>query len=212
MYIDEPLRKYLDETASGSPTPGGGSVAALVGALGAALTSMVCNFTVGKKKYKEVESEVNEILSQAETIRANLLDLSVEDIRVYRQVSAAYSLPKRTDHERQVRSDAIQTALKAAMEVPLKAAVCCYQVLELNKPLLEKGNRNLISDVGVAAILAEAALRASIVNVEINLSYIKDQEFSRKARERLSPLIKKANELNQEICKEVSRTIQAKLM
>ncbi len=101
MYIDEPLKKYLDEAASGASTPGGGSVAALAGALGAALTSMVCNFTVGKKKYKDVEAEVSQILSEAEELRGKLLELMVADTQVYGQVSAAYGMPRDTAEEKE---------------------------------------------------------------------------------------------------------------
>ena len=174
MYIEEPLKKYLDETASGSSTPGGGSVAALAGALGAALTSMVCNFTVGKKKYADVEADVAEILSEVEGIRHELLNLMVKDTQVYGHVTAAYKMPKDTPEEKKSRTQAIQEALKMAMQAPLDAAICCHKVLKLNIPLLEKGNTNLISDVGVAVLLAEAAMRSAVMNVEINLSYIND--------------------------------------
>ncbi|MBM3211488.1 cyclodeaminase/cyclohydrolase family protein, partial [Candidatus Poribacteria bacterium] len=189
MYIDEPLKKYLDEAASGAPTPGGGSVAALAGALGAALTSMVCNFTVGKKKYKDVEAEVAKILSEAEELRAKLLELMVEDTRVYGKVSEAYSMPNNSPEEKEARSEAIQKALKVAMKAPLEAALCCHRILKLNEPLVEKGNKNLISDVGVAILLAESAMRSAILNVEINLSYIKDENLRHETRGKLSPML-----------------------
>jgi len=211
MYIDEPLRKYLDEAASGSPTPGGGSVAALAGALGAALTSMVCNFTVGKKKYKDVEAEVARILSEAEELRGKLLELMVEDTRVYGQVSAAYAMPRDTPEEKDARSEAIQSALKVAMGAPLEAAICCHKILKLNEPLVEKGNQNLISDVGVAVLLAESAMRSAILNVEINLSYIKDEKLCQETREKLRPLIAEAVELRSKIYKKVNEAISAEL-
>ena len=211
MYIDEPLKKYLDEAASGASTPGGGSVAALAGALGAALTSMVCNFTVGKKKYRDVEAEVSQILSESEELRSKLLDLMVEDTRVYGQVSAAYGMPKGTPEEKEARTEAIQEALKAAMGAPLEAAICCHRILKLNEPLLEKGNKNLISDVGVAVLLAESAMRSAIMNVEINLSYIKDEKLCGETREKLRPLIAEAAELRSKIYKDVSEAINAEL-
>jgi formiminotetrahydrofolate cyclodeaminase len=212
VYIDEPLKKYLDEAASGASTPGGGSVAALAGALGAALTSMVCNFTVGKKKYKDVEAEVAQILSEAEDLRGKLLDLMVEDTQVYGQVSAAYGMPRGTDEEKEARSEAIQSALKAAMGAPLEAAICCHRILKLNEPLLEKGNQNLISDVGVAVLLAESAMRSAILNVEINLSYIKDEKLCRETREKLRPLIDEAAELRSKIYEKVNKAIGAELV
>lgn len=211
MYIDEPMKKYLDEAASGASTPGGGSVAALAGALGAALTSMVCNFTVGKKKYADVEAEVSQILSEADALRGELLDLMVEDTQVYGQVSTAYGMPRGTDEEKVARTEAIQGALKAAMGAPLKAAICCHKIMKLNEPLVEKGNKNLISDVGVAILLAESAMRSAIMNVEINLSFIKDEELCKETREKLRPLLAEAVELRSKIYKEVNEAIGAEL-
>ncbi len=211
MYIDEPLKKYLDEAASGSPTPGGGSVAALAGSLGAALTSMVCNFTVGRKKYADVEEEVSQILSEAEELRAKLQDLTVEDTQAYGQVSAAYGMPRETTEEKAARSEAIQKALKVAMKAPLEAAVCCHKILKLNEPLMEKGNQNLISDVGVAVLLAESAMRSAILNVEINLSYIKDEKLCQETRERLRPMVAEAVELRSKVYKRVNEAIGAEL-
>ncbi len=211
MYIDEPLKKYLDEAASGSPTPGGGSVAALAGALGAALTSMVCNFTVGKKKYADVEAEVSQILSEAEELRARLQDLTVEDTQAYGQVSAAYGMPRETSEEKAARSEAIQKALKVAMKAPLEAAVCCHKILKLNEPLVEKGNQNLISDVGVAVLLAESAMRSAVLNVEINLSYIKDEKLCQETREKLRPMVAEAVELRSKVYEKVNEAIGAEL-
>jgi len=212
VYIDEPLKKYLDEAASGASTPGGGSVAALAGALGAALTSMVCNFTVGKKKYKDVEAEVAQILAEADNLRGKLLDLMVEDTQVYGQVSAAYGMPRETPEEKEARTEAIQKALKAAMGAPLEAAICCHRIMKLNEPLVEKGNKNLISDVGVAILLAESAMRSAIMNVEINLSYIKDEDLCRETREKLRPLMDEAAELRAKIYEKVNEAIGAQIM
>lgn len=211
MYIEEPLKKYLDEAASGASTPGGGSVAALAGALGAALTSMVCNFTVGKKKYKDVEAEVSQILSEVEELRGELLELMVKDTQVYGQVSAAYGMPKDTAEEKAARTAAIQDALKAAMGAPLEAAICCHKILKLNESLVDKGNTNLISDVGVAILLAEAAMRSAIMNVEINLSYIKDEDLCEETRAKLRPLIAESVDLRTTIYKKVNEAIGAEL-
>lgn len=211
MYIDEPMKKYLDETASGAPTPGGGSVAALAGALGAALTSMVCNFTVGKKKYKDVEEEVTQILSESEDLRKRLLDLMVEDTQVYGEVSKAYGMPKDSPEEKEARTEAIQKALRLAMQAPLEAAFCCHKILKINEPLIDRGNQNLISDVGVAVLLAESALRSAVLNVEINLSYIKDDDFCNETREKLSSIVQESEELKSKIFGKVKEAIGAKL-
>ena len=211
MYIEEPLKKYLDETASGAPTPGGGSVASLAGALGAALTSMVCNFTVGKEKYKDVEAEVAQILSEAEELRAKLLDLMVEDTQVYSEVSKAYGMPRNTPEEKEARTQAIQKALRIAMQAPLETAFCCHKIMKLNEPLLDIGNQNLISDVGVAVLLAESALRSAILNVEINLSYIKDEEFCNRTRENLKTIVNESSDIKLKIYDKVKEVIGAKL-
>jgi formiminotetrahydrofolate cyclodeaminase len=211
VYIDEPLKKYLDETASGASTPGGGSVAALAGALGAALTGMVCNFTVGKEKYKDVEVEVAQILAEAESLRNKLLELMVEDTRVYGEVSKAYGMPRTTPEEKEARAQAIQKALKLALQAPYEAALCCHKILKLNEPLLDKGNQNLISDVGVAVLLAESALRSAVLNVEINLSYIKDEEFCNNTREKLKSIITESSEIRSKIYDKVKEVIGAKL-
>jgi formiminotetrahydrofolate cyclodeaminase len=211
VYIEEPLKKYLDETASGAPTPGGGSVASLAGALGAALTSMVCNFTVGKEKYKDVEAEVAKILSEAEELRAKLLDLMVEDTQVYSEVSKAYSMPRNTPEEKEARTQAIQKALRMAMQAPLETAFCCHKIMKLNEPLLDIGNQNLISDVGVAVLLAESALRSAILNVEINLSYIKDEEFCNNTRENLKTIVNESSDIKLKIYDKVKEVIGAKL-
>ena len=182
-----------------------------MGALGAALTSMVCNFTVGKEKYKEVEAEVSQILLESESLRANLLELMVGDTEVYGHVSAAYSMPRATPEEKEARTKAIQSALKAAMKVPLEAAFCCHKVLKLNEPLLEKGNQNLISDVGVAVLLAESALRSAVLNVEINLSYIKDEALCQETRDKLRPIVTEAADLKSKIYDRVKSSIGALL-
>jgi formiminotetrahydrofolate cyclodeaminase len=207
MYISEPMKKYLDDTTSGAPTPGGGSVAALVGALGAALTSMVCNFTVGKEKFKGVEEEVAEILSKAEKLRGDLAELMQADTEAYSQVSAAYGMPRKSSKEKEARTAAIQEALKIALQIPLKTAMRCYDILKLNEPLIEKGNPNLISDVGVAVALAEAALQSAALNVEINLVSIKDEKFCKDIREKLDPIVAEGTKIKAEVWEKVMKAI-----
>lgn len=208
MYADEPLSKYIDDAASGKSTPGGGSVAALAGALGTSLSSMVCNFTVGKKKYENVEAEVSEILSESEKLRAKLTELVQADTEVYSKVSEAYKLPKKTKKQKKERTKAIQSALKQALSVPLDVVKCCYEVLKLNQPLVEKGNTNLISDVGVAVSLVWAAMESASLNVEINLAGIKDDDFCKEVRCTIEPLISEGNEIKNEVCRKVVKKIR----
>src|SRR5512147_1179671 len=158
LYIDEPLHTYLDELASGKPTPGGGSAAALVGALGAALNSMVMNFTVGRPKYAAVEAQMQQLLEMSEKLRADLQHLVQQDTVAYAGVSWAYKLPKETPEEQAARTIAIQEALKSAAQVPLAAARACHHVLLTSAEIVDRSNPNLITDVGVAAKFALAAL------------------------------------------------------
>jgi len=186
MLIDKKVSNFLDELASNSPTPGGGSVAALAGALGAALISMVGNLTVGKKKYEDVEEDVKRIISFSEKLRYELSQLIEEDVKAFNNFMATYKMPKETEDEKRVRTEKIQEALIEAARVPLKVAYKCLDILSLSQEVAEKGNINVVSDAGVAVLIAEAALESAILNVKINLRMIKDE----KVRTELSSSIK----------------------
>jgi len=186
MLIDKKVSNFLGELASNSPTPGGGSVAALAGALGAALISMVSNLTIGKKKYVDVEEDFKKIISSSEKLRYELSQLIEEDVKVFNNFMATYKMPKETETEKKIRSEKIQVSLIGAAKVPLKVAYKCLDILSLSKEVAEKGNINVVSDAGVAALMAEAALDSAILNVKINLKMIKDE----KIKEALSSSIK----------------------
>ncbi|MBA7584126.1 Methenyltetrahydrofolate cyclohydrolase [subsurface metagenome] len=185
MLIDKKVSNFLDELASNSPTPGGGSVAALAGALGAALISMVGNLTVGKKKYEDVEEDIKKIISSSEKLRYELSQLIEEDVKVFNNFMATYKMPKETEDEKKIRTEKMQEALIKAAKVPLRVAYKCLDILSLSKEVAEKGNINVVSDAGVAALMAEAALESAILNVKINLKMIKDE----KTKEELSSSI-----------------------
>jgi formiminotetrahydrofolate cyclodeaminase len=175
--IDKPIQQFLDELASNAPTPGGGSVAGIMGAMGAALVSMVCNLTVGKKGHEAVEGEMKAVLAEAESLRIRMADLVRADIAVFDQVMSAYRLPRESEQEKLQRSAAIQDALKAATEVPLECARCCAAVIRLSRVAADKGNQNIVSDAGAAVMAAQAALKCSALNVYINAGTIKDQAY-----------------------------------
>lgn len=184
MYRDGTIRKYLDDAAAGIPAPGGGSVSAFAASLATTMGSMAGNFTVGKKKYREVEQTVKGILERLAALRERLLELADEDVEAYGVVSGAYAMPKETDDQKTARTARIQEALKVAMDVPLRTVRTCTDVLDELGVLVDVANPNLITDVGVSAILAEAALRGAKLNVEINLAFLKDEELvSKTARE-----------------------------
>jgi formiminotetrahydrofolate cyclodeaminase len=177
MYRDEPIAKYLADAAAGIPAPGGGSVSALTGALGAAMACMASNFTIGKKKFRDVEPEAKALLGKFQAGANELLALVDRDVAAYTTVSAAYGLPKETEDEKHARHAAIQDALEVALAEPLATARQCLALLQVLDRLVEIANPSLISDVGVAAILLEAALRGAKINVEVNLKGLDNKAF-----------------------------------
>jgi formiminotetrahydrofolate cyclodeaminase len=177
-----PVSQLLDELASSAPVPGGGSVAGLTGAMAAGLVSMVCNLTLGKKKFADVEEEIQRLLGQAEELRAELQTLTDEDAAAFRRLSAAYKLPRETPSDIAIRQDAIQAATRVATEVPLRIARAAAAVLPLCRPTAEKGNSAAVSDVGVAVLLAQAAIRSALLNVQINLNVLQDAIYVRETR------------------------------
>jgi formiminotetrahydrofolate cyclodeaminase len=196
---DQTVVQFLDALASSAPAPGGGSAAALSGALGAALVSMVCNLTLGKKKYADVQDDISALVEQSEALRHRLVDLLEADVEVYTGVSQAYRMPRKTPEEKATRSAAIQEALKAAARVPMEVAEACVQVLDLCTPCAEMGNVNAVSDAGVAALLAEAGLRSAALNVIININAIKDQTFARALRDELNLLLEGKPALKEQV-------------
>ena len=171
---------FLDELASSSPAPGGGSVAALSGALGAALSSMVCNLTRGKQGYEVAQDEIKEILQRSEELRKQLTELIDKDTEAFNEVMKALRLPKDNDEQKEKRRQALQKAFKNAASVPLETARTCEKVLDVAQIAAEKGNKNSISDAAVSALMAQAGVNAAVLNVKINLGSIKDNEFVQK--------------------------------
>lgn len=176
---DLPLRQVIALSASDAPTPGGGSVAALVGTLGVAMTAMVGNLTVGKTKYREVEPEVKQIIEDANLIMHRLEYLVDADIIAFEQYLAAIKLPKNTEEEIVLREEMMQKTVQGAIDVPMVTARVLLQALEITNRLAKLGNKMPISDVGVAAYVCEAALHAVLLNADINLPMVKDEDYAR---------------------------------
>lgn len=177
MIADKPISHFLNDLASNSPAPGGGSAAALAGAMGAALTSMVCNLTIGKVKYAEVETEMKSVLQQAEKLRAQLTLLVDKDTAAFNKVMEAFALPKETEEQKTKRTAAIQAATKEAARVPLEVMRLCIEGLNLAKTVAEKGNSSSVSDAGVSTIMLYGGLEGAALNVKINLGSLQDKEF-----------------------------------
>jgi formiminotetrahydrofolate cyclodeaminase len=174
---DLTLTEYLEKTASGDATPGGGSIAAMSAAAAASLVEMVANLTIGKKGYESVESEMKEIGQAATTLRKKCINAIDKDPEAYNQVMAAYKLPKNTEAEKQHRSQAIQDGLKNAARIPLSVAEDALKIMDLAARAIEKGNKNAATDGAVAAMTARTAALGAVYNVKINLSTITDSDF-----------------------------------
>ena len=199
MAGNETIETFLDGLASSAPTPGGGGAAAISGAMGAALVSMVCNLTIGKKKYVEVEAELKEVLVRSEHLRRELTGMIQADVEAFDAVMAAYGLPKETDEDKAKRKDAIQAALKTATDVPLECCRVCRQVIDLAEIVADKGNLNVISDAGVAVLSAFAGLRSAALNVYVNAKGLEDRAFADERLKELESLLGEASALNERV-------------
>ncbi len=181
MMTQGSIDQFLDRLASSDPTPGGGSAAAIMGAMGAALVSMVCNVSFGKKGYEAVEPELKAMLVKSEALRSRLAAMVAEDVAAFDGLMAAYKLPKSSDEEKSRRADTIQASLKRATDVPLECARACFEVVLLARRAAELGYKHVISDVGVGVASADAALRSAALNVFINAPSLKDRGFAEAA-------------------------------
>jgi formiminotetrahydrofolate cyclodeaminase len=189
MITECSIEKFLDDLAGGAPTPGGGSAAAIIGAMGAALVSMVCNVTIGKKGYEAVETEMKAVLEESERVRRRLTAMVAEDIAAFDSIMAAYRMPKATEAEKTVRAAAIQTGLRQATETPLECARVCAEVIALARRASEQGYLNVISDGGVGVLSGFTALRSAALNVYINVPALKDRAFAERATQELGKLL-----------------------
>ena len=199
MPTRKTLNSFLDELASESPAPGGGSVAALAGALGAALTSMVCRLTVGKKKYLEVETEMKTTLTQSEALRMQFASLVDKDTAAFNKVMEAYALPKESEAQKTLRTAAIGEATKEATMVPLEVMKHCIDAMALTGNVAARGNVNSVSDAGVSALMLHAACESAALNVRINLRGLSDNEFVGWKTDELDSLLKTSRMMLEEI-------------
>ena len=197
-YISEPLRVYLDDAASNKPAPGGGSVSACVGALGAALVDMVCNLTCGREKFAAVDAEMATLSGAAQAARERLQQLLQDDTTAYNGVIDAYKLPKDTPEQQAARKEAVQAGLKVAADVPLEICKVAVEVCRLSKIAAGLGNPQAVTDAGIGAILGEAAVVGAALNVRINLGSIKDQAYVAQATAEIDEILAEAATLRAE--------------
>jgi formiminotetrahydrofolate cyclodeaminase len=176
MDTKKTLQKYLEELSSNSPTPGGGNVAALCGALSASLGTMVCNLTIGKKKYYDVEAEMNELKEKLHVYTDKFISLGKSDNEAFERVMDAFKLPKETDEQKKLRHEAIEKSTFEAAYVPAEVIKNCREVITLLEPVAKKGNQNSLSDAGVAIALIAAASEGAFLNVLINYSSLSEKQ------------------------------------
>jgi len=206
-FKDTAVESFLEALASREATPGGGSAAAIIGAMGASLVSMVCNLTIGKKKYAEVEDEMKDVLLKAEALRVKLIGMIEDDVKAFDSVMGAYGMAKETDAEKEARDKALQAALKEATDVPLRCCHAAREVIDLAEVASEKGNLNVISDAGVGVLAAHAALRSAALNVFTNARMIKDRTFAEAKLKELDGLLAGAGSATEKAYKIVEEKV-----
>lgn len=213
MLVERTAKDFVYDVASENPTPGGGSVAALVGSLGGALTNMVGNLTIDKKIYENVPQDKKAVMEknfrEIELLVEELIDLVDEDSTAFDDVMQAFKLPKETDEDKKKRSEAIQSGYKKALEVPLRCGEKCYEVLKYQDVFAEYGNINAITDVGVGTLLAYSGLEGALFNVTINLKSIKDQDYKEEMEKRVEDLLNGGKELREELLEVVYKRLKS---
>ena len=207
MLRTKTINDFLTVLASNAPTPGGGSVAALNGALGAALLEMVCDLTIGKEKYKEVWPDLEPIRTELENLREELTESIDRDALAYDKVTAAFSLPKSTPEEKSTRKDAIQEAMKSAAALPEETAKLIHKCLKHAVDVSQKGNPNVASDAGVAAECLLAGLNSALMNIAINLGSIKDEQYVEQMKTEMKFLEDECTRLAKAVASHVRKAI-----
>jgi formiminotetrahydrofolate cyclodeaminase len=197
--LSDSIGNFHDLVAAGTPTPGGGSAAAQSGALAASLGQMMCNITIGKKKFAEAEARLIEIRDELDRLRARLRELIAEDAESFEAVLRAYRLPKETDDQKLERDAQIETAMRGAVDVPFETAERSFQVLKHLRELADIGNPNALSDVAVGALLAQVAVKGASYNVYVNISSLSDGEASERVSQRMTSLINDTGAVAEEI-------------
>jgi len=209
--IDLSVHEFVRDLDSPKPAPGGGSTSALAGAMGIGLSRMVGHLTIPKKKFKNLDTDIqDEIVALHEGVKnqeQRLLDLIDEDTNAFNAIMRAFKMPKETDEEKKERKKAIEDATYKATEVPLEIVRIAHDVLGRLKPLLEYGNQNAISDIGVGALMLYAGLEGAAMNVKINLSSLKDETYKQKVSEEVESHMKDGKRLSEEITSKVHEMI-----
>lgn len=203
MLKDMTIKEFIYETASDSPAPGGGSIAALSAASAAALIEMVANLTIGKKGYEQVEEEMKELKGVAGEYKERFVNYIDEDSDSFNKIMDAFKLPKSTEEEKKARTKVIQEGFKGAATVPLNVAKDAFKLLALAEKVIEKGNKNAVTDGAVAAMSARTAVHSALYNVKINLGSIKDEKFVNDTKKKIEELESNVNKIEERILNKV---------
>lgn len=209
VFRDQTIDAFIHELSSKAPIPGGGGASALVGALSAALTHMVAALTVGKPKYAAVETEMNELLKETESLANRFLALMDEDAAAFEPLAQAYRLPKETEAERAEKTQRMEVALKSAVLPPLEIMETCAKSLPLIALCAEKGSVVAVSDAGVAASLCRAALEGASLNVFINTQGMQDKAYASSLNQRARELLSRYGAEAETIYRAVSERLGA---
>ncbi len=207
MLVNLSVKEFLGKTAGSDPVPGGGSISALNAAIASALTEMVANLTIGKKKYEDKEEQMKKIAASASSYQALFIKDIDADSDAYNKVFDAFKLPKETDEQKAIRSQEIQAATKVAAEVPMEIARKAYAMMEIIEQVAEHGNQNAITDACVSMMTARTAVLGGLLNVRINLSSIKDEAYVASMAQEADRLEKEAIEKEQALLSKVSKML-----
>jgi len=204
MTLETNMGEFLDNLASAQPTPGGGGAAALAGAMAAALNSMVCNLTIGKKKYQSVSEEMKTVLAESESIRKRFSELIDEDAKAFDNLMSAFRLPKETEEEKKKRSVTIQETTRTAALVPLEMIKLCVKLVPYINITAERGNINVVSDAGVAMLCIGSAAQSAALNVNINLMGISDRKWAKEIFDDMNKMLSQIRLGNEVVLKTVA--------
>ncbi|SNS99762.1 Formiminotetrahydrofolate cyclodeaminase [Anaerovirgula multivorans] len=205
--VDKSCVEFTNVLASKAAVPGGGGAAALVGALGTALGGMVCNLTIGKKKYAQYEEEVKQILDKTEKVQKCFLKMVDDDAEEFLPLSRAYGMPSNTEEEKAEKDKVLQEALKNACSVPIEIVRTSYEAIKLHEALVDRGSKLAISDVGVGVQCLRTALISGQLNVIINISMIQDQDYVARVKDEVDQLVEDGTKIADKVYKQVEAVL-----
>ena len=203
MLTELSCKDFAEELASKKPVPGGGGAAAMVAALGAALNTMVANFSYGKKKFIDIKDKHEELIKRGEILRVKLIDLVNKDAEVFEPLSRAYVMPSNTDEEKALKNKTLQRYLIEACSAPMETLEFSYDAILLHEEILDISSKNIISDVGVGVQFLKAALNSAYLNVLINLNSMDDEDYVRGQREKAEEFVDRGTKVADEVYQKV---------